>query len=190
MISAEKCECKKSLQLTGVNAGEIITAEKQKEGIQPRSKWGVAIPGSADDAYQRHLKDVLEDNKREERVVDISRVDSMIAVRRRVTGHSQSDVEEAIRKCAPVGRENEGRNWEDYAKRTAVFTFGAAGLRQAANVEKDRERLMKIEGRKFEPQPKRFHVSEPGEVGKRWELEKRIEKGKDRAKEKDKGMER
>jgi len=159
MISAEKCECKKTLQLTGVIAGEISAAEKQKERIQPRSKTGAAIPGSADDAYQRHV------------------------VRMRVTGHSQVDVEGAIRKCAPVDRENEGRNWEDYAKRTTVFTFGA-------NVENDRERLMKIEGRKFVPQPKQFHVPEPGEVGKAGNLKKEIEKGKDRAKEKDKGMER
>ncbi len=190
MISAEKCECKKSLQLAGVIAGEMSAAEKQKEGTQPRSRGGVAIPGTADDAYQRHLKDVLEDNKREGRVVDISRVDAIIAVRMRVTGHSQADVEGAIRKGAPVDRGKEDRNWQDYAKRTAGFAFGAAGLRQAAKVEKDRERLMKIEGREYVPQLKQFHVPEPGEVGKAGKLKKENEKGKDRVKEKDKGMER
>ena len=82
------------------------------------------------------------------------------------------------------------RNWEDYAKRTGEFAFGAAGLRQAANVEKDRERLMKIEGREFAPQPNQFHVPELGEVGKTGYLKKKNEKGKDRGKDKDKGVER
>ena len=89
-----------------------------------------------------------------------------------------------------MDRQKEDRDWQDYTKRTAAFAFGAAGLRQAAKAEKDREKLMKIEGRKFVPQPKQFHVPEPGEVGKAGSLKKEIEKGKDRAKKKDKGMER
>ena len=80
-----------------------------------------------------------------------------------------------------------GRLRETYRR---VLPLVRQGLRQAANVEKDRERLMKIEGREFVPQPKQFHVPELGEVGKAGNLKKEIEKGKDRAKEKDKGMER
>ena len=47
---------------------------------------------------------------------------------------------------------------------------------------------MKIEGREFVPQPKQFHVPELGEVGKIGNLKKEIKKGKDRVKEKDKGI--
>lgn len=190
IISAEKCECKKTLQMAGIIAGEMKREGQQNPQIPLRHKGIMAVPGSTEDIYQRHLKDVLEDNRREGRVVDISRVDSLVAVRMRVTGHSQADIEGAIRRCGPAIQGNAGRNWEDYAKRTGEFAFGAAGLRQAANVEKDRERLMKIEGREFVPQPKQFHVPEPGEVGKAGKLKKENEKGKDRGNDKDKGMER
>jgi hypothetical protein len=44
-----------------------------------------AASGSAIDAYQRHYRDVLKRQRGGE--VDLSRVDSMIAVRMRVTGH-------------------------------------------------------------------------------------------------------
>lgn len=190
IISAEKCECKKSLQMAGVIAGEMKREGQKNPHLLPRTRGIMAAPGSTEDTYQRHLKDVLEDNRREGRVMDISRVDSMVAVRMRVTGHSQADIEGAIRKCGPAIQGKAVRNWEDYAKRTGEFAFGAAGLRQAANVEKDRERLMKIEGREFVPQPKQFHVPEPGEVGKAGKLKKENEKGKERGNDKDKGMER
>jgi len=42
---------------------------------------------------------------------------------------------------------------------------------------------MKIEGHKFVPQPKQFHVSELSEVGKAGNLKKEIEKEKDRVKQ-------
>lgn len=80
--------------------------------------------------------------------VDLSRVDSMIAVRMRVTGHDQAAIEGAIRQCAPATRQkDEGRDWNDYAQRTARYAYSAAGDRQAAELGKYRQQWEKLEGR-------------------------------------------
>ena len=108
-----------------------------------------AASGSAVDAYQRHYSDVLKRQRGGE--VDLSRVDSMIAVRMRVTGHDQVAIEGAIRQCAPATRQkDEGRDWNDYAQRTARYAYSAAGDRQAAELGKYRQQWEKLEGR--EPQ--------------------------------------
>jgi len=78
----------------------------------------------------------------------LSRVDAMVAVRMRVTGHSQADIEGAIRQCAPALREkSEGRDWNDYAQRTARYAFGADGDHQAAKMWKYRAQWLRLEGR-------------------------------------------
>jgi hypothetical protein len=83
--------------------------------------------------------------------VDLSRVDAMIAVRMCVTSHDQVAIEGAIRQCAPATRQkDEGRNWDDYAQRTARYAYSAAGDRQAADIGKYRQQWEKLEGR--EPQ--------------------------------------
>ncbi|RDT07768.1 hypothetical protein DXF88_25230 [Enterobacter roggenkampii] len=65
--------------------------------------------------------------------MDLSRVDSMIAVRMRVTGHDQAAIEGAIRQCAPATRQkDEGRDWNDSAQRTARYAYRAAGERLAS----------------------------------------------------------
>ena len=67
-------------------------------------------------------------------------MDSMIAVRMRVTGHNQSDIEGVIRQCAPATRQNdEGRDWNNYAQRTARYAYSAAGDRQASELVKYRQ---------------------------------------------------
>ncbi|WP_407027987.1 hypothetical protein [Klebsiella quasipneumoniae] len=49
----------------------------------------------------------------------------------RVTGHDQAAIEGAIRQCAPATRQkDEGRDWNDYAQRTARYAYSAAGDRQ------------------------------------------------------------
>ena len=72
----------------------------------------------------------------------------MIAVRLRITGHSQEDIAGALRQCAPAIRETpENRNWDDYAQRTARYAFSYAGDRQTATLEKYREHWIRLEGR-------------------------------------------
>ena len=72
----------------------------------------------------------------------------MIAVRMRVTGYSQADIEGAVRQCAQATRpKEEGRDWNDYAQRTARYAYSAAGDRQAAELGKYRQQWEKLEGR-------------------------------------------
>ncbi|HYQ93088.1 MAG TPA: hypothetical protein VES89_13685, partial [Candidatus Competibacteraceae bacterium] len=51
-------------------------------------------------AYQAHYQDVV----RLTGGADRSRVDAMIAVRLRVTGHRQDEIENTLRQCAPAIR--------------------------------------------------------------------------------------
>jgi hypothetical protein len=72
----------------------------------------------------------------------------MIALRMRVTGHDQAAIEDAIRQYAPVARQqDEGRNWDDYAQRTARYAFSASSDRQTADLDKYRRQWENLEGR-------------------------------------------
>ena len=86
--------------------------------------------------------------KRQRGKVDLSRVDSMIAVRMRVTGHNQTAIMGALRDCAPGIRGNDDqRDWNDYAQRTARYAFSAAGDRQASELVTYRQRWERLERR-------------------------------------------
>ncbi len=94
----------------------------------------------------------------------MSRVDAMVATRMRVTGHSQADIEDALRQCAPALRDKpEGRDWNDYARRTARYAFGAAGDRQAAELGKYRRQWERLEGREL---PQRRNEREAPGLGR------------------------
>jgi len=156
LLKAERRECIKALELSREIDAEYQRQAALKAQQQPdrrsRAKPDLelaAASGSAIDAYQRHYRDVLKRQRGGE--VDLSRVDSMIAVRMRVTGHDQAAIEGAIRQCAPTIRQkDEGRNWGDYAQRTARYAYSAAGDRQAEQLAKYRQQWEKLEGR--EPQ--------------------------------------
>ena len=61
-------------------------------------------------------------------LADLSRVDGMIAVRLRATGHSPLAIAGAIYQCAPTIRDKaQRRDWARYAERTANYAFGAGG---------------------------------------------------------------
>lgn len=154
LLKAERRECVKALALSSQIDAEYQrqAALKAQQPTLAKAKPALelaAASGSAIDAYQRHYRDVLKRQRGGE--VDLSRVDSMIAVRMRVTGHDQAAIEGAIRQCAPATRQkDEGRDWNDYAQRTARYAYSAAGDRQAAELGKYRQQWEKLEGR--EPQ--------------------------------------
>lgn len=154
LLKAERRECVKALALSSQIDAEYQrqAALKAQQPTLTKAKPALelaAASGSAIDAYQRHYRDVLKRQRGGE--VDLSRVDSMIAVRMRVTGHDQAAIEGAIRQCAPATRQkDEGRDWNDYAQRTARYAYSAAGDRQAAELGKYRQQWEKLEGR--EPQ--------------------------------------
>ena len=154
LLKAERRECVKALALSSQIDAEYQRQDalKAQQPTLAKAKPALelaAASGSAIDAYQRHYRDVLKRQRGGE--VDLSRVDSMIAVRMRVTGHDQAAIEGAIRQCAPAIRQkDEGRDWNDYAQRTARYAYSAAGDRQAADLGKYRQQWEKLEGR--EPQ--------------------------------------
>lgn len=93
-------------------------------------------------AYQAHLNNIRQHLT----IEDASRVDSMIALRMRATGHSQEAVRNTIEECAPAMRESsERRDWKSYAHRTAAYAFGVAGDRDLSRNEKYIEHWKKIE---------------------------------------------
>lgn len=151
LLKAERRECVKALALSSQIDAEYQRQAALKAQQPERSKAKPALElaaasGSAIDAYQRHYRDVIKRQRGGE--VDLSRVDSMIAVRMRVTGHDQAAIEGAIRQCAPATRQKgEGRDWNDYAQRTARYAYSAAGDRQAAELGKYRQQWEKLEGR-------------------------------------------
>lgn len=151
LLKAERRECVKALALSSQIDAEYQRQAALKAQQPERSKAKPALElaaasGSAIDAYQRHYRDVIKRQRGGE--VDLSRVDSMIAVRMRVTGHDQAAIEGAIRQCAPATRQkDEGRDWNDYAQHTARYAYSAAGDRQAAELGKYRQQWEKLEGR-------------------------------------------
>lgn len=156
LLKAERRECAKALALS-----RQIDAEHQRQAAlkahrAERAPLSLELPASsaasasAVAAYWRHYQDVLNVLKRTSggNEIDLSRIDSMIAVRMRVTGHDQAAIEDAIRQCAPAIRhENESRNWNDYAQRTARYAYSAAGDRQAEQLAKYRQQWERLEGR-------------------------------------------
>lgn len=150
LLKTERRECVKTLTLSSQIDAEYqrqaaLKAQRPERKAKPALELAAAS-GSAIDAYQRHYRDVLKRQLGGE--VDLSRVDSMIAVRMRVTGHDQAAIEGAIRQCAPATRQkDEGRDWNDYAQRTARYAYSAAGDRQAAELAKYRQKWEKLEGR-------------------------------------------
>lgn len=151
LLKADGRECKKALALSSQIEAEYQQQAALKAQQPERSNARPAldqatVSGSAIVAYQRHYTDVIKRQRGGK--VDLSRVDSMIAVRMRVTGHDQAAIEVAIRQCAPVTRlNNEGRDWNDYAQRTARYAYSAAGEQQANDLGKYREQWEKLEGR-------------------------------------------
>jgi hypothetical protein len=77
--------------------------------------------------------------------VDASRIDSMVAVRMRVTGHSRAAIARAIEAGAPA-RGARHHNWSDYARRTVGYAFSLTGDRKAAELAGYRSHWLAIEG--------------------------------------------
>ncbi|WP_248886492.1 TraI/MobA(P) family conjugative relaxase [Acidithiobacillus acidisediminis] len=172
LLKAERCECAKTLELARqIDADYQRQAQERAQKALERAAVGdrevqpdaLKIDSRASNeavmAYQRHYRDVVK--RQRGGGLDLSRVDSMIAVRMRVTGFAQSAIEGAIRQCAPGIREKEeGRDWDDYAQRTARYAYSVAGDRQAAELEKYRQQWLKLEGRQPQQQKEPVKVQE------------------------------
>lgn len=166
LLKAEHRECVQTLALSSQIDAEyqrqagLKKSQQAKRKVRSGPDLPVAAGGSATDVYQRHYRDVLMRLGGGE--VDLSRVDSMIAVRMRVTGHDQPTVESTIRQCAPgIRQQDESRDWNDYAQRTARFAFGADGDLQVKELSKYRSTWLRLEGR-TPPPPQKKERNTPG----------------------------
>jgi hypothetical protein len=83
----------------------------------------------------------------------------MVAVRMRVTGHSQPDIEAAVLEFANQRAKAEHRDWVDYAKRTSAYAFGVAGSKEVFKLEKYRDRLMAVEAGKSDDQENKLELT-------------------------------
>ena len=126
---AKQQECSKAMREADRIEREIIV-ERQRQ-VQTRyaaartiSSAQPAPAGSTRAAYYAHYANI----RKHFADADLSRIDSMIAVRLRATGHSPQDVAEALYECAPTIRQNpEGRDWQRYAERTVNYAFTVGG---------------------------------------------------------------
>ena len=144
LLRVEKAECPHALELSKQIAQEYAQAQqaraKRQRILPPQS---ATPPGSPTAAYHAHFANI----QRHLSIEDFSRVDAMIALRMRATGHSREAVAEVVRQCAPDIREQkEGRNWQRYAERTADYAFGMAGDVDMAKNECFWEHWKRIEG--------------------------------------------
>ena len=156
LLRAEYRECSKTLDL----ASEIVsnlqrTAFRMPQNLKSNeyhlnsdnlSNESKNASNSVLNAYEKHKADILK--RQQGGTIDLSRVDSMIAVRMRVTGHPQLDIEKVLSQCAPQFRKNEeGRDWGGYVQRAVRYAYSAAGDRKTVELEKYRQQWEKLEGR-------------------------------------------
>jgi hypothetical protein len=97
------------------------------------------------EVYGRHLADVERDQKSQH--ADPSRLDALVAVRMRVTGHRREAIASAISEGAAGRRPDEKRDWETYGRRAAEFAFSFPGERLDKQLMPQREQFVRIEGR-------------------------------------------
>jgi hypothetical protein len=141
LVTAEKRQCDKTLELSRTIDADYVRAADMKKRQQPAPQATTA-PASASakakiyKAHFDHIRTVMKTQPFD----DLNRVDSMIALRMRVTGHTAVDIEATMRECAPTIRSPEQAakhpDWNDYARRTAAFAHGPAGDKQASDLAK------------------------------------------------------
>lgn len=144
---AEAHECPKALTDAVVIARELDQIVQTAKAQAPSPAYAAA-PGGLPMAelYAVHRQDIL--TRQAGGHIDLSRVDAMVAVRLRLTGHDQAEITATLETCAPAVRQTtEGRNWHDYAQRTARYAFGPEGALTAARLERYRDHFLQIEGR-------------------------------------------
>ena len=164
LLQAEHCECAMTLALALRISADISAEDGELAAQQGKEAMKAVVPlgdtpqpgpalasatAAALEAYRRHYQDVL--SRHTGGRVNLSRVDSMIAVRLRVTGHAQEAIAEALRLGAPGIRQTpESRDWLAYAQRAARFAHSAAGDLQAGELGGHRRAWEMLEGRKEE----------------------------------------
>ena len=153
-IAAERARQRAEVPIARMEEGRVKTTLKH---IVPRLDRLV----STESAFAMHVCD-LQERHRDASVdssVDSSRLDAIVAVRMRVTGHTQPDIEAAVLEFAQQRAEAEHRDWIDYARRTTAYAFGVAGSKEVFKLEKYRDRLMNVEAGKPDDQEHKLELT-------------------------------
>ena len=118
----------------------------------------ITVPGvSVIEIYRRHFHDIRGQSHRS---LDPSRIDAMIAVRMRVTGHSCDEITLALTHGPPrLQDRSEERDWPRYAARVVRYAFGSAGNREVARLVASRELWRKLESRFLQRLPQELSPS-------------------------------
>ena len=162
LVEASGGFCEKAAkELADIHA-EICETEKRLDAQRRAAVTPTNTSLDADGAYWRHYRDIVSKIKGD---IDYSRIDAMIGIRMRVTGHSQNDVQNAIESNGPaMRRENmsaeafeakyRNRDWRRYAAETTTnFVFGARGTIQYGRAMQYQPHYMRLEGRTANTQP-------------------------------------
>ena len=129
LLYAKQNECRKAALETDRIENEIAAERKRQEqarlaAARPTPDAPLVQAGNTHAAYYAHYANIRQYFPE----ADLSRIDSMIAVRLRATGHSPQDVASALCECAPTIRQHpEGRDWQCYAERTVNYAFTIGG---------------------------------------------------------------
>ena len=153
LLKADYCECAMTLDLSNEINAHYQALSIQKTPQEPQSSPTVAVSETdSAAAYRQHYHDVVKRQNGGD--INLSRVDSMIAVRMRVTGHQQIEIESAIRQCAASIRTPEQmetqHHWDNYAQRTARYAFGAKADRDVKTLAKYRQQWLALESREID----------------------------------------
>jgi Relaxase/Mobilisation nuclease domain/Large polyvalent protein-associated domain 7 len=131
---------KHSIRVTNPELQLVVPQAVSLSAPQPEIMNGKAPPESA---YLWHKTDIVN----RIHVLNHSRLDWMIAIRMRVTGHDQKAIASALQNQAREGRPDEKRDWANYTERTVQAAFGPRGDREAARNSSRAHAWMRIEGR-------------------------------------------
>ena len=160
LIEAEGSSCQKALKELQ-NFVKNIKLKQEAVGSEKKAWELLAVEptdraNDPDGAYWRHYEDIAG---RFGGAMDYSQVDGMIGIRMRVTGHTASQIEDAIERNAPLMREKNMtteefrekyryRNWKLFAHETTEkFVFGDRGTHQFHKAQEYLPYLTKLEGR-------------------------------------------
>lgn len=143
LLESKKQECARAYEISKLLLQELEEATKAKRERERKTrKIPDRLPiGSPASAYYVHYDNI----QKHMAIDDFSRMDAMIALRMRATGHSPQAVFEAMFECAKNTRMKEGRDWYKYAERTANYAFGVAGDIALQKYEKYHEHWHRIE---------------------------------------------
>ena len=160
LMEAEGSSCQKALEELQ-NFVKDIKLKQEAVGSEKKAWELLAVEptdraNDPDGAYWRHYEDIAG---RFGGAMDYSQVDGMIGIRMRVTGHTASQIEDAIERNAPLMREKNMtteefrekyryRNWKLFAHETTEkFVFGDRGTHQFHKAQEYLPYLTKLEGR-------------------------------------------